>query len=437
MKIKHRLPTKTFTRLSLVAALSAPGAALYSPQAVACGCPCWQAAYEVGYNFADQCCTSSITSAFQSVNEALVESEQDLLDAMGMGTNMAKGDEGFPGLESTIEAAEGQATKSIVTALELTTKKLAAEIRKVPALQAAFKAEKTRGKGAINFPERTDATMRMGKALGIGGGNNTQTTLGFLANQTPGYDVSGPDQDADSPSDSPAGLPTKNAAGKGIMPTDLKNQARAQQAQLLTQLREVAEENEQTLTALINGNLLIGGRHQTIPRPEQEQGLADGDIPTAAKLDLLTQVLVDGQPASYNSLSANTLSFSDVVRGNESRLHFLRQSIVAAIMGRHSNMRKAHPASLGGEQYILESIGQSVDGPISDEAFMNLMATRRVKDPEIISVNGVSSRHAAIAAAQMEAEHLYMKYQRYLTKRETNLALAQVLAHELRAERQD
>jgi hypothetical protein len=157
-------------------------------------------------------------------------------------------------------------------------------------------------------------------------------------------------------------------------------------------------------------------------------------MPTSHKLDMLAQLLVDDRPEGYESIEKVAQTLADLDLGTQGRIRYLRQSISAAIVGRHTDIRRAHRASLGGEDYIKEALGQETDGPISDEEFMNLLATRRVKDDKLIAVNAVSSRLAAQQLAQMEAEHLYIKYQRYLAKRETNLALAQILASQNRRE---
>jgi hypothetical protein len=84
---------------------------------------------------------------------------------------------------------------------------------------------------------------------------------------------------------------------------------------------------------------------------------------------------------------------------------------------------------------MLSAIGEQVDGPISDEGFLRMMGTRRPRDQYWLAIVANDARFAAQELAQMEAEHLYIKYQKYLAKRDLNLALSQVVSKLLQRER--
>lgn len=425
--------SKAIGRASILGVVTVLGgvALLVSPDDAEAGC---KSCYGAGYASADICCNFAITSAFATVNGAIVASEHTLLEAMGMGTNMALGTVGFPGLQTTVEVSEGQATKTIVDTIELMAKHLTMEQRRLPAAQQAIKAERERGAAAVTFPDITGANARMGQALGAGGGNSAPAITQFLMS-TSGKLLYGDALRSQLPnSEAPAGLPTREEV-QASLPRDVVNRAKASQAQLFQELEAWAEEHDKVLYEELNAGILIDKEHVTIKSPEDESSdLSSGQMPTSDKLDIVVQLLTDSRPEGFQALEQGARSITALNLASEGKVRYMRQSIVAGILGRTTNMRRAHKGSLGGEKYIKEALGEELDGPISDEEFMELLATRRVKDPKLIAINAVSSRIAAQDLAQMEAEHLYIKYQRYLAKRDTNLALAQILASQTRAE---
>jgi len=386
--------------------------------------------YAAGFATACAICDGAIVSAFSVVNTAIISSEQVLMESIGMGVGGQTGAVGFPMLQVTIESAEAQQTKQVVTALELATKQIAAEVRALPVIQRELERQHTVGEFAPNQREERKQQIKAGTAFNMGGNSSLSAGLSFLrgeravigsdlsANQRASSTISNSGGNSSSPSIS-------DSQALGRVASNVKNSTRIAQSQVLKKARTAAEDEGASLYELLGGNLLISDEYTTIKEDSQEND----------NLDLLAQLSSADLPSTADAVQQIATTSAEVNRVVDDKISRMSMSIPMVIQDRYIRMRRAHETALGGAEYMLSAIGEQVDGPISDEGFLRMMGTRRPRDQYWLAIVANDARFAAQELAQMEAEHLYIKYQKYLAKRDLNLALSQVVSKLLQRER--
>lgn len=381
------------------------------------------AGFAAGYAAACGLCDGAIEGAFAIVDASITASEQVLLESMGMGASMGTGTVGFPMLQATVESASGKETKQIVQALELATKQIAQEVRTLPIKQQKHILEQTLGESAIAHTEDWKKDIEAGMTFNLGGDSSLGYGWQFLTGQRPilGSDMSANQRASSSVSDQQM---TK-AAARATIATNVKNTTRTAQSQALRSAKIAAHDKGARLFELLGGNLLISDKYTTI-----KEGSIEDD-----NLDLLAQLSISDIPSTADAVQMTATTNAEIDSVVDDKVNRMGMSIPMAIQDRYVRMRRAHGTSIGAEEYMLSAIGEQVNGPISDEGFLRLMGTKRVRDSRWLAITAVDARFATQELAQMEAEHLYIKYQKYLAKRDLNFALSQVVAKFLQKER--
>jgi hypothetical protein len=386
------------------------------------------AGFGAGYAAACGVCDAAIQSAFTIVDSSIIASEQILLESMGMGASMATGAVGFPMLQSTIESTTGQQTQQIVTALELATKQIANEVRTMPMKQQSHVFQQTLGEAAIRHTEDRKAQIDAGKTFNLGGDSSLFNGLEFLRGKMPviGSDLSA-NQRANRTLAGGGGSTNSMTDQQALsqVATNVRNSTRISQSQALKLARQAAEDEDASLYEVLGGNLLISDKYTTI-----EEGSLEDD-----NLDLLSQIALADLPSTADATQQLASTNAEINRVVDDKINRMSMTIPMAIQDRFVRMRRAHEGSLGAEEYMLSAIGEQVDGPVSDEEFLRIMGVKRSRDARWMAIVANDDRFAAQELAQMEADHLYIKYQKLLAKRDLNMALAQVVSKILKKER--
>lgn len=390
---------------------------VYTPQSNAV------AGFSAGYTAACGVCDSAIGTAFNVVDSSIIASEQVLMESMGMGASMATGAVGFPMLQSTIDGSTGKQTQQIVKALELATKQIAQEVREIPKTQQVHKLQQTIGEAAISHTQDTCKGIDAGTTFNAGGSSSLPYGLSFLNGRSA---VIGSDMSAnESATSTTSGGQMSQRQAITTVATNVKNSTRIAQGQAIDIVRTTAEDQDLNLFEVIGGNLLISDKYTTIKKDSIEDD----------NLDLMAQLVIADLPSTADAVQATATTGAATNEVVESKLNRMVMTVPMAIQDRFVRLRRAHTSSLDAEGYMLSAIGEQLDGPLSDEGFLKLMGTKRVRDNRWLAITSTDDRFATQELAVMESEHLYLKYQKYLAKRDINFALSQVLAKSLQKER--
>jgi|AntRauTorcE11898_2_1112593.scaffolds.fasta_scaffold05144_2 hypothetical protein len=394
---------------------------VYTPQSNAV------AGFSAGYTAACGVCDAAIGTAFQAVDASIIASEQVLMESMGMGASMASGAVGFPMLQSIIDGSTGKQTQQIVKALELATKQIAQEVREIPGTQQVHKLQQTVGKAAISHTQDSCKGIDAGTTFNAGGSSSLSYGLSFLNGRSAviGSDMSANENATNTTSGTTSGGQISQRQAITAVATNVKNSTRIAQGQAIDIVRTTAEDQDLNLFDVIGGNLLISDKYTTIKRDSIEDD----------NLDLMAQLVIADLPSTADAVQATATTGAATNQVVESKLNRMGMTVPMAIQDRFVRLRRAHTSSLDAEGYMLSAMGEQLDGPLSDEGFLKLMGTKRVRDNRWLAITAVDDRFATQELAVMESEHLYLKYQKYLAKRDLNFALSQVLAKSLQKER--
>lgn len=413
-----RLVRSLFAVITLSAVSMAPPV-VQKAEAISCG-----ACVAIGCRIACGTISPAVSAGFTAIDSALTLSEMAIMESIGYGASGATGMIGFPALASEISAAEAKQTSGVVSAIEATATTLSAELRKLPVNQQLYEMAVRQGPASASYKKEVCSSLDLGSTFRQGNLAAAQRVtervenwardggaLGSPSNQVQVYPpLYGSDGSID-----PEGARARMVLGE--------SRIAAAKHQVLRPIREAAEAQGGTITDLLTADLLIADAHRTI-----EPNLEDPMSPDQLS-QVLLQMMTVSQPDSAAAMRATASDESDLKAASAQDVEDMRASIPLAIVNRHLKLRTAHEGKLGAEDYMRQMMGEGVAFQAeSDEGFMYLMANHRTRSPEWLTRVAADSKYALYQIAQSEAEQLYIKYQRWLTKRETNMALAQLLA---------
>lgn len=406
---------------------------LGSVSGTASASPGYAAGFKAGMTFACNSCASATNSAMMTIDAAITASETTILAATGVAPPNPM--VGFPALSDTISGSTGQQTDQLVNALEVFTKSIRSEIRNLPAYHAELESNTKLVQGEFIGDKQSCAAVNYGTAQGEQGASSLATGFRFLqgASLESGSGGSGSNGGSGSGSNLGAGIDATMAPDKAAsaLINNLSEQANARIRQQLRTLRENADAPDASAAALLKPSLLLSQDSLVLSEDEDDTGLSDSE-----RMDLLMQYLVADRPSAERFLESAASSPAMMNAAAEESIVTMESSLAMAVLDKMIKGRRKQASSLGSEEYLREVMAdQDPSGAASDDEFIYLTTHYRINDPAWIAKIELSEDYATKQLAQMEAEHIALKYKRWSLKRDINLMLSQILANQLEEER--
>lgn len=400
---------------------------------------CYASGYTKGYGTACTTCESAGSSAMQIIDKALIASEQAILASTGMSN--PSGTNGFPLLYRTIKSSNQMQTGNLRDALDTTTKMLAKEIRRIPSTRQKIDSEQLNGKAAPDYDTTTDQAIKRG----AGYSQPTPSSMGQIQDWRSGEAVLASLEDADRDSDQPSQQNKKATNTSNVADPERK------QVRQVHDLMKTLRKNDDTTFSELNANLLVSDRNRILGNSPTDSD----DYSQQDKAQLYLQLLAGTDVSNVDALLEGDgfRSASQTDQIVNQAVDDMKLNTALAVQDRYVRMRQLHPKSLGMGTYMREAMpnaavvmgdSERFDVPsdkqgdmMSDEAFMSLTSTYRSRSPQWLAKVAADSNYAVRSAARIEAERLYIKFQRWQTKREINMMLAQLLASRLKQSNND
>jgi len=307
-------------------------------------------------------------------------------------------EEGFEGVASTVEASRGQATKQIVDSLELLTKKLSAELRKLPALTEAMDAQMEASNPANQATAPCPYTDRAGDIV-----VSDELVIEMqdrLNNASASY--------SESTSRYPRGSnPETQHAARMAKLFQEKPEIMGAQARMVQGTDQFGSLSEEELQdAAVTINLTTNPNPPArLERPNTMAGVNANVEADLYNLRMSLPMAVQNQILSYDA---------PILEGNE-------DSWIA------DTLESINPG-------LLEKLPEGTK--ISRNDVLSLMATHRVKDPQWAALLANKQFSGAMKDyALAKADSMMLDYEIWKQEKNTALLMAQLLAVKNRQER--
>lgn len=407
------------------------GGLMISGQALALGggscTPAYFSGMNVGIKQTCATCEQAMGLAFSAINKSIVASEQVIGRAINDGIFRTPSPIGFPMLQTVIQTTTASDAQLIVAALDSSLVKLGKEIRELPMhskrLEEAQKAP---------FMESQSERGCVQATYGQNAGGKTRSSLGW-GWQWLNYGAFVSDLNAGAPRE-PVEIPEltdEEAVAQVIASsgTRAKLEIHSDFNALKKRAVEAGQPENVSIIDILNPAILVSDRYRSLGTEPDAFGISNDE-----RADYLIQYLSLDKPSYAEGISKAATTVSALNEGTELALGDMSMGASMAVLDEHIQLRRKQAVSYGGEGYLAGAMGES-ETPNSAEALLYQVTHFRQRDPEWIAQVGVNDTYALSQAVQMEAEHLWVKYERWVQKRNSNLMLAQVLANQLKKER--
>lgn len=372
-------------------------------------------------------CEQAMGIAFAAINKSIVASEQVIGRAINDGVFRTPSPIGFPMLQTVIQTTTASDAQKIVSALDSSLTKLGKEIRELP-MHSKRLEEAQRAPLIASQSERGCQQATYGQNAG----GDTRSSLGW-GWQWLNYGAFGDSLNRGSP-DSPIDIPplsNEQAVAQVVASggTQAKLEVNADFNALKQKAINAGQPEDVSIIDILNPAILVSDRYRTLGSQPDDFGLSDDE-----RADYLIQYLSLDKPSYAEGISKASTTVAALNTGTELAIGDMSMGASMAVLDEHIKLRRKQAVSYGGEAYLAAAMGES-ETPNSAEALLYQITHFRQRDPEWVAQIAVDDTYALSQAVQMEAEHLWVKYERWVQKRNSNLMLAQVLANQLKKER--
>jgi hypothetical protein len=407
--------------------------------------PC-SACFAAGFQASCFLCASATTSAMTAIGSAITASETTILAATGIFPPNPT--IGFPALQDTINGAEAQQTKSLVSALTASNKVIVQVLQQLPANQQKAEVSRKLAQAELIGSEAGCTAVNYGLSSGLQG--KSALPYGWLWQKGAGLTGSLPsgvnagkvggtanESSGGDPSDSGSegglgSLPVVTTeAGAAALISNISDQAMNRVGKTFLQLRTTADKKEAGASAMLKPELLISEQARVLSEDPDEFGISDSQ-----RMDLLIQYLSVDEPSSAEAIMASASTPGLLKLAVPDTIISMETGMSMAVMDKIIKNRRQHPGTLGAEEYLRTIIPSRAPGDaVSEDEFTYLTTHYRTNDPDWIAKIDLSDEFAIKQYAQMEAEQLANKYKTWVLKRDTVIMMSQVLANMIESER--
>lgn len=389
------------------------------------------AAYALGLKtgIAQTCvmCEGAMANAFTAINQSIVVSEQVIGRAINDGIYRTAAPIGFPMLQTVIQTTTATDAANIVGALDAMLVKVGKEVRNLPmhsqqleeASKAPFvQAQSERGCVSATYGQNAGGPTR--SSLGWGWQWLNYGTFANSLNQGGGNGA------VEIPP-----LTDEQAVAQIAIDGDARARQEINADFQALKERAVAagQPDDVSIMDILNPAILVSNRYRSLGTEKDEYGMSDDE-----RADFLIQYLSMDAPSYAEGIMKASTTMAGLNTGTELSIGDMSMGSSMAVLDDHIKMRRKQGISYGGESYLANAMGEA-ETVNSGESLLYQVTHYRQRDPEWVAQVAVDDRYALSQAVQMEAEHLWVKYERWVQKRNSNLMLAQVLANQLKQER--
>lgn len=403
------------------------GSAMNPAKAVGSCAPCFKAGFET----ACLSCSAIAEASLATINSAILTSENAIGMALNEGIFYRPVPLGFPILYSQIasgrELLGGNFTQQ-VTAFQ---KEMEVAIKATASIAEAHKADirsssmvaagDEGGCRAMEYGALMDQEPR--SSLGWGWQYVTRGRFESLDGEPIGDSVGAPNIESED----------SDGIQAAIVDTRLRaSQVTAKEFQGLKDRAERAGAEDPTIADVLNPSILYSSTPKTFNLEPDSFGVSDDE-----RADYLIQYLTADAPTFADDLQASAITPAQIKASINGQVDNLRFGLSMAVLDELIKLRQPRAGANPADAFLAEAMGETPTDTSSHDEFYYRLTHYRQKDPDWITRTVISDEYALAQQVQMEAEQLALKYERWLTKRQTTLLLAQAVANTLQAERKE
>lgn len=375
-------------------------------------------------------CEAGTASAFQIVNSAIIASEMSIGASINDGVFYKPIPMGFPALKTAIDLSSQSLVNTVESSFTAVSNKLTSDIHAAEALRVANRNRIAASPIVSANDEGGCRSLQYGQILemeprsSVGWGYQYVTTGKQVASsgEPVGETVAAP-------------TPPTDAEGMAVMMTDTRMRAAQVMNKDFNQLRERAEQAgkvDPVIPDILNPAILHHSSYRTFDVEPDSYGMSDDE-----RADYLIQYLTADAPTHAEAIATSASTPAQIQYAVDGEINNLQFALSMAVLDEQIKLRRPRSATTDVDTFLAEAMGDEVDDTSSRDDFFYRLTHYRQRDPAWIGRTVIDHDYALAQQVQMEAEQLAVKYERWKTKRQSTLLLAQAVAKQIALENND
>lgn len=388
----------------------------------------FSAGYKVGTAVTCASCEGAAESAFAMINQALVASEISIGNAINDGPFYKPAPIGFPAVKTALEVSASSLNNVIASSFTALGRDLSAKFHTAEAVRVANKARIQTSPIVAGNDEGGCQSLEYGRVLNLKPRSSLGWGYQYVLN---GKQASSGDESVGDTITPPAEEVADQDGVIAAMSSPRMNAAQVmnQEFNELQQRSEDAGEADASIPKILSPEILYGSAYRTFDVEPDLYGISDDE-----RADYLIQYLSADAPTYASEIAKSANTPAELQYAVDGEISNIQLSLSMAVLDEQIKLRRPRSSTTGADAFLASAMGEEPDENSSRDDFFYRLTHYRQRDPAWVGRMVIDHDYALAQQVQMEAEQLAVKFERWKTKRQSNLLLAQAVAKEIAQE---